>query len=405
MTVRTALRAIFAPALLLEVLALPAAAQTIQPPKSALFRVNPGATSTLAPIEMQDGTGQWVPIGSLNPTAHAFAPANALQSANNLSDLASAATARTNLGLGALATLGLSSVLQPSNNLSDLASPSSARTALGLGGLATLGLSSNLAFTGANTHAGAESFGGGLTVNSGLTSSNASQLLVQGTYAPASGLANAFPVKIASTINGPASVTNTVGGLLVAVDVTSAPFGINNISSQVVIDPAWSGANPIHLVSNFNPETMIDTAKIPITYYQEYASTPFACQDGQTYAGTVGCSGMTLSGFTGGAGGSGTTLVNEGLEIDMSSGASEASGATTINYGLHITRDVATGSTASGGTTTSYAIYDDAADPIYLAATQIRMTALPTSAGTVKGTLCVDTTGSVYAKTTTGACL
>ena len=55
-----------------------------------------------------------------------------LQSANNLSDVASASSARTNLGLGSAALLASSAVAQTANNLSDLASASSARTNLGV---------------------------------------------------------------------------------------------------------------------------------------------------------------------------------------------------------------------------------------------------------------------------------
>jgi hypothetical protein len=61
----------------------------------------------------------------------------ALLSANNLSDLTNAVTARTNLGLGTAATFASSAFAQTANNLSDLASAATARTNLGLGTAAT----------------------------------------------------------------------------------------------------------------------------------------------------------------------------------------------------------------------------------------------------------------------------
>lgn len=63
-----------------------------------------------------------------------------LKVSNNLSDLASVSTARTNLGLGTAAVQNVAAFLQASNNLSDLASASTARTHLGLGTAATQNL-------------------------------------------------------------------------------------------------------------------------------------------------------------------------------------------------------------------------------------------------------------------------
>jgi hypothetical protein len=57
-----------------------------------------------------------------------------LAAANNLSDLASAASARTNLGLGSAAVQTNSFFAQVANNLSDLGSRSSSRTNLGIPG-------------------------------------------------------------------------------------------------------------------------------------------------------------------------------------------------------------------------------------------------------------------------------
>ena len=63
--------------------------------------------------------------------------ASALLIANNLSDVANAATARTNLGLGTASTYNITAIAQTALNLSDLASATTARTNLGLGTAST----------------------------------------------------------------------------------------------------------------------------------------------------------------------------------------------------------------------------------------------------------------------------
>jgi hypothetical protein len=98
----------------------------------AILPVSGTAGQVLAKINSVNFNTEWISLGTMaSATATDY-----LAKADNLSGLASASTARTNLGLGTAATQTTATFLQTANNLSDVTA-STARTNLGLTSLAT----------------------------------------------------------------------------------------------------------------------------------------------------------------------------------------------------------------------------------------------------------------------------
>ncbi|MGN8190278.1 hypothetical protein ACTJLD_30275 [Burkholderia sp. 22088] len=142
---------------------------------------NGGTGSSAAGGTALDNISGFTGTGLLQRTgagAYSFvAPSTYLQASNNLSDLASASTARTNLGLGTAAVQNVSFFLQAANNLSDLASASTARTNLGLGTAATQNTGTSGAtvplLNGTNTWSGTQTLPGTTNINGAAATNRA----------------------------------------------------------------------------------------------------------------------------------------------------------------------------------------------------------------------------------------
>lgn len=154
------------------------------------------------------------------------ASTNFLTKGNNLSDLASASIARTNLGLGTAAVAALTSLLLVANNLSDVANAGTARTNLGLGSLATLNAASLTANVSgilptANGGTGIAFFAAaGPTVARTFTFPDANATIARTDAAQTFTGAQTFSSTIVGSINGNAATVTTNANL--TGDVTSA---------------------------------------------------------------------------------------------------------------------------------------------------------------------------------------
>ena len=183
----------------------------------------------------------------------------ALIATNNLSDLNSVSTARTNLGV--TATGSDTTYAYRANNLSDLASASTARTNLGLGTAATTattdyataaqGTKADSALQPAAIGVSVQAYDADLSTIAGLTPTNQYAIIGNGT----SWTSAALPATGVTSVSGTAGRITSSGGTTPAIDLASGVVTAGTTGSSTLI--------PVVTVDTYGRVTSITTASNP----------------------------------------------------------------------------------------------------------------------------------------------
>jgi hypothetical protein len=333
------------------------------------------ASASTARTNLGLGSAATQPSSAFDAAGAAAAVGTAsLQKANNLSDLASASTARTNLGLGSAATSAASAFdasgaaasaqaasLQKSSNLSDLASASTARTNLGLTAVATASTgnltgSSPFSLTG----------GAGAVIGTGVSLGVAS-----GFYFPTTTDQSTWNAKQAALTFG--NLTEATSSILTITGGTGAVIG-----SGLTLQVAQAGASTSGYLgtadwNTFNAKQAALTFTAPLVNTSSTISASAVGGDAGS-GGTSGivpapASGTNEQGYVLGAGGA--FVANDTQKplsppFQMLSQALPPAGDQKFANVLMMQNGASTYAVAGGGTTETVAIYNvtDQAKPL-----------------------------------------